>query len=62
MKTGILLESGNAFQLGATATVAQAATLAARRSTMGFRSHLRARVQRAGGYSLAPGEQSGALP
>ncbi|BFG81371.1 hypothetical protein PTKU46_94050 [Paraburkholderia terrae] len=55
MKTSILLESGIAFQLGATATVAQAATLAARRSTMGFRSHLTARVQRAGGCSQAPG-------
>src|ERR1700745_2394149 len=40
MKWVFLHESGITFQFGAAAALAQAAPLAARRSTMGFRSHL----------------------
>ncbi|BFG81466.1 hypothetical protein PTKU46_95000 [Paraburkholderia terrae] len=56
MKLVFLDESGIAFQLGAAAAGGQAATLAARRSTMGFRSHLTARVQGAGAAARRPGE------
>jgi len=61
MKWVFLHESGIAFQLGAAAAVVQAATLAARQPTMGFRSHLTARVQSAGAAARPRGERSGAL-
>ena len=62
MKSVFLHEPGMTFQLGAAAAVARATTLAARQSTMGFRSHLTARVQRAEAAARPRGERSGALP
>jgi hypothetical protein len=53
MKWVFLHESGITFQLGAAAAVAQAATLAARRSTMGFRSPDGTRAER--GRQPGPG-------
>ncbi|EUC21566.1 hypothetical protein PMI06_009032 [Burkholderia sp. BT03] len=61
MKSVFLHEPGITFQSGAAAAVARAATLAARRSTMGFRSHLTVRVQSAGAAARPRGERSGAL-
>ncbi|SOE87324.1 hypothetical protein SAMN05446935_7931 [Burkholderia sp. YR290] len=59
---GLSARVGYPLQLGAAAAVVQAATLAARQPTMGFRSHLTARVQSAAVAARPPGEQSGALP